>query len=121
MRNLDFTSKNRFQHENMYWNYRMGGLQASLGISQIKRLDKTISKKIEQGEYYQDLLSDYGDVIQLPLKEIRKSLNHYWVFGIVLKENNIRDSLMKKLFDFKIETSDYFFTHSIFNHFSRKK
>ena len=120
MRNLDFTSKNRFQHENMYWNYRMGGLQASLGISQIKRLDKTISKKIEQGEYYQDLLSDYGDVIQLPLKEIRKSLNHYWVFGIVLKENNIRDSLMKKLFDFKIETRPFFYPLHLQPFFKKK-
>lgn len=109
MRNLDFTFENRFQHENMYWNYRMGGLQASLGISQVKRLDKTINKKIEQGEYYQELLSGYHDLIQLPLKEIRKSLNHYWVFGIVLKENNIRDDLMRMLYDFKIETRPFFY------------
>tara|TARA_B100001173_G_C15654361_1_gene406763 strand:- start:99 stop:542 length:444 start_codon:yes stop_codon:yes gene_type:complete len=87
----------------------MGGLQASLGISQIKRLDKTISEKIEQGEYYQNLLNDYGDIIQLPLREIRKSLNHYWVFGIVLKKSNIRDALMKKLYDSKIETRPFFY------------
>ena len=109
MRNLDFTSENRFQHKNMYWNYRMGGLQASLGISQIKRLDKTISEKIEQGEYYQNLLNDYDDIIQLPLREIRKSLNHYWVFGIVLKKSNIRDTLMKKLYESKIETRPFFY------------
>ena len=109
MRNLDFTSENRFQHKNMYWNYRMGGLQASLGISQIKKLDKTIAEKIKQGEYYQELLNDYDDIIQLPLREIRKSLNHYWVFGIVLKKSNIRDTLMKKLYDSNIETRPFFY------------
>ena len=30
MRNLDFKSKTRFQHDNLYWNYRLGGLQAAL-------------------------------------------------------------------------------------------
>ena len=29
MRNLDFNNSKRFVHENLYWNYRMGGLQAS--------------------------------------------------------------------------------------------
>ena len=41
MRNLDFT-KERFKHENFYWNYRLSGLQASLGISQLKNLDNVI-------------------------------------------------------------------------------
>ena len=35
MRNLDFDNSRRFIHESMYWNYRVGGLQAALGYSQI--------------------------------------------------------------------------------------
>ena len=47
MINLDFGStENRFNQKNLYWNYRMGSLQAALGISQTKSLRKTISKKI---------------------------------------------------------------------------
>ena len=45
MRNLDFDNSRRFQHENFYWNYRMSGLQAALGISQIFNIEKTIEKK----------------------------------------------------------------------------
>ena len=55
------------------------------------------------------MLNDYDDIIQLPLREIRKSLNHYWVFGIVLKKSNIRDTLMKKLYDSNIETRPFFY------------
>ena len=33
MRNLDFTPEKRFQHDNFYWNYRLGGLQLPRNIS----------------------------------------------------------------------------------------
>ena len=45
--NLDF-SQDRFKHKNLYWNYRLGGLQAALGNSQLNNMKKTISQKIEQ-------------------------------------------------------------------------
>ena len=38
MRNLGFNNSKRFVHDNLFWNYRLGGLQAALGISQIKNL-----------------------------------------------------------------------------------
>ena len=46
--NLDFKEPNRFNHENLFWNYRISGIQASLGISQINSLNKTINLKIKQ-------------------------------------------------------------------------
>ena len=49
MRNLGFVASKRFVHENLYWNYRLGGLQSALGISQLKNLNKTIDIKIKQG------------------------------------------------------------------------
>ena len=44
MRNLDFDNKERFVHENFYWNYRISGLQAALAYSQIDSVDKIIKK-----------------------------------------------------------------------------
>ena len=38
----------------------MGGLQAALGVSQLKSLEKTINKKIDQGNYYQNNLDIIG-------------------------------------------------------------
>ena len=50
MRNLDFNNKKRFVHENLYWNYRLSGLQAALGLSQIKAINSTIRRKIIQAK-----------------------------------------------------------------------
>ena len=63
-RNLDFRSSERFKHENLFWNYRMGGLQASLGLSQIKSLERTIKLKRKQGNFYQSLLKNHKNITQ---------------------------------------------------------
>ena len=107
MRNLDFT-KERFKHENFYWNYRLSGLQASLGISQLKNLDNVIKKKRIQGNIYQELLLDYSDIIQPPLDTFSNSDNHYWVFGIVLRKKNIRNELIEKMYSDGVETRPFF-------------
>jgi len=108
MRNLDFTSEKRFYHENFFWNYRLSGIQASLGISQLHNLENVIAQKRKQGLEYQELLLPYSEDIQLPLDSSNGSNNHYWVFGIVLKKENIRDLLIDRLFNDGIETRPFF-------------
>ena len=109
MRNLDFTNTNRFKHQNLYWNYRISGLQAALGISQISNLEKVIAKKRNQGLNYQKLLSEYTGHITLPLDTIENKLeNHYWVFGVLLKDEGIRDKLINNLHEDGIETRPFF-------------
>jgi perosamine synthetase len=108
IRNLGFNPDERFKHENLYWNYRMSGIQASLGTSQFKNLNKTISQKTKQGRYYLELFSELQNDIQLPLLKNDVSINHFWVFGIVLKQDNKRDSVTKKLIKSGIETRPFF-------------
>jgi len=108
MINLDFGTPNRFNHDNFYWNYRLSGLQASLGISNLKEIEKTIKLKQIQGEYYSAELSSLQDHIQLPKKEDNLSKNHYWVFGIVLKKENLRNELADYLLDSGIQTREFF-------------
>jgi len=107
IRNLDFT-KERFKHENLYWNYRLSGIQAALGISQIDNIDKVIKDKREQGLRYLEILSNNDDLFQLPLNENNGSLNHFWVFGILLKKDNIRDKVIEELLKKGIETRPFF-------------
>ena len=107
MRNLDFDNKKRFYHDNLYWNYRLGGMQAALGISQLKKLDKTISHKIKQAEIYDQYFSE-EKTLSIPLKNINDTNNHYWVYGVVLNKDGIRDKVMKELYDSGIETRPFF-------------
>lgn len=106
MRNLDFESSRNFHHENFYWNYRMSGLQAALGISQIKYLEKTIQKKIKQASIYNNLLSSSNE-IQIPLEKNNGSINHYWVYGILLNHKS-RDELYDYLNLQGIQTRKFF-------------
>ena len=108
IRNLDFNNVKRFSHDNLYWNYRLSGLQASLGISQLKNMNRTIDLKIKQGNYYTELFSESKDLVQLPLKEHMGVINHYWVYGVLIKKENMRDFLMEELRNKGIETRPFF-------------
>lgn len=108
MRNLDFDSNRTFIHENLYWNYRLGGLQAALGISQLKKLDSVIKFKKKQGSYYSKLFEKYQTLIQTPLESYLETQNHYWVYGIVLKIDGIRNLVIEDLYKEGIETRRFF-------------
>ena len=108
MRNLGFNNSRRFVHEELYWNYRLGGLQAALGISQIKNLEKTIKLKIKQGNIYNELLKPQNQYLDTQLSTWNNIENHYWVYGILLKTPNIRDSVMNSLHEKGIETRPFF-------------
>ncbi len=106
--NLDFNNIERFKHNNLYWNHRISGLQAALGMSQINGLEKVIKKKINQGRIYKKLLEDYKDIISIQPSTFQGIDNHYWVFGILLKKEGIRDRVIKELLDDGIETRPFF-------------
>ena len=108
MKNLDFNNNQRFQHENFYWNYRLGSLQAALGRSSINSIEKTIYTKIKKAKVYDELLSDYSDLIEIPLRQKDNVRNHYWVYGILLKEGISRDGLIDYLYKKNIETRPFF-------------
>tara|TARA_B100000965_G_scaffold24483_1_gene18340 strand:+ start:5594 stop:6724 length:1131 start_codon:yes stop_codon:yes gene_type:complete len=97
-RNLCFGSKkNRFNHYDVGWNYRYTNIQASLGLSQLKRVNKIIKKKFQIGNYYYKHFKNLKNIIIQPNK-LSYCRNIYWVFGIVVKKNskiNIRKVLQK--------------------------
>jgi len=45
LRNLSFGTKNRFNHDDIGWNYRFTNMQAALGLSQLKRIKNIIKTK----------------------------------------------------------------------------
>jgi len=109
-RNLCFGSKtNRFNHYDIGWNYRYTNIQATLGLSQLKRIKKIVKKKFDIGNYYYKHFKDLKNIILQPNK-LSYSKNIYWVFGIVLKKNtNLNlNSVVKKLTAKNIGTRPFF-------------
>ena len=67
IRNLDFNLNKRFER-NLYWNYRMSGLQA-VGNSQLKKLNQNIINKLKQANIYNNLIKEAN-------LDIKTHLNH---------------------------------------------
>lgn len=108
IRNLDFNNKQRFKHNNLYWNYRLGGLQAALGASQIKKIDFVLKNKRKQANTYNKYFENYLDLVQLPISLTPNNKNHYWVYGLVIKNNFNRNKLINELITVGIETRPFF-------------
>lgn len=108
-RNISFSlKKQRFIHDDIGWNYRLTNLQAALGYSQLKRLNKFVKIKRKIGDFYWSHLKDYKN-IQLPLKKIKNSTNIYWVFSIILKNNISAKKIINLMNKEKIECRPFFF------------
>ncbi|MCP9926735.1 DegT/DnrJ/EryC1/StrS aminotransferase family protein [Cyanobium sp. CH-040] len=88
LRNLCFQPKQRFLHHELGWNYRMTNLQAALGLGQLERLDHTVMKKREIGLLYKHLFAA-NQHIHSQVDSTDFALNIYWVFGLLLKQENL--------------------------------
>ena len=110
LRNLYFGDTKRYVHEELGWNYRMTNMQAGLGLAQLEKLDQSLKRKREIGNYYTELLSDIPG-IQLPLPETSYAENIYWVFGLLLKEEIPFDAewIIQKLRSLDIGSRAFFY------------
>jgi len=109
LRNLCFEPEKRFIHFDIGWNYRLTNLQAALGLAQLENLDKSIMRKKQLGQKYQDLLFD-SPFFQTPVRHKDGYDNHYWVFGLVLKPKHKKTAkmVMESLYSEGIGTRPFF-------------
>ena len=111
LRNLCFgEGNNRFNHDDIGWNYRMTNLQAAIGCGQLENISNIIKRKREIGKRYISILNK-SDKIFIPPYRLNYATNIFWVFGILLKKNaNIsRDKIIEKLRKKNIQTRTFFF------------
>lgn len=81
-----------YQQQELGFNYRMTDIQASLGISQLNRVDKFIKKRVEIANIYIDALSDLFETIDK--KRNLGSSNHLFIIK-TKKRNKVRLGLLK--------------------------
>ena len=110
LRNLSFGKKDRFNHDDIGWNYRMTNIQASLGISQLKRINQIVRTKHKIGlEYYKRLKSNSN--LYIPELQKKYAKNIYWVVAILILNKKLKidaKSMMKKLKAEGIATRPFF-------------
>ena len=69
LRNLCFgKDNNRFNHDDIGWNYRMTNLQAAIGCGQLKNISKIIKRKREIGRRYISILNKSKIIFIQPYK-----------------------------------------------------
>ena len=111
LRNLCFgVGENRFNHDDIGWNYRMSSMQAAMGISQLKKINLLIKRKREIGKLYFSLLKK-NMFIKIQKPSLKYADNIYWVFGVLLtsKSKLNREDVVQKLLKKKIQTRNFFY------------
>ena len=110
LRNLCFGKINRFNHDDIGWNYRLSNIQATLGLSQLKRIKEIVkTKELIGKKYYLNLRNNSNLQILKPKCLFAKNI--YWVVGIVINNKKIKMdalTLAQKLLKFGIQTRPFF-------------
>ena len=108
-RNLCFGKKNRYEHDELGWNFRMTNLQAAVGLAQLERIDYAVSRKRKIGRYYQNELANIPGV-SLPLESTAYAENIYWVFTLLLSAEYRKalPEILSQLGDLGVGTRRFF-------------
>lgn len=87
----------KYDYDQLGFNYRMPGINAALGVSQLMRLKKFIKSKRKIYKKYNELFSSVKNVELF--KEPKNSYSNYWLNTLLVDSKNIkqRDNLIKKL------------------------
>ena len=84
-----------YQQIQLGFNYRMNDIQAAIGLSQMKRLDKYVSRRNEIANFYDSKFSNLPIVTpwQLP-----KTFSSYHLYPICIKDNSDNE-LQQKIYN----------------------
>ena len=110
LRNLSFGKVDRFNHDDIGWNYRMTNIQATLGISQLNRIKKIVKNRHSIGlQYYERLKKNKNIFMPEPEKHFAKNI--YWVVAVLIVNKRIKldaKKVMQKLNKLGIGTRPFF-------------
>jgi dTDP-4-amino-4,6-dideoxygalactose transaminase len=91
------------------YNYRMDEMSASLGVSQLERLDEMNRKRAEVAEFYTESLGKVRGIKTPRQPENRTTSHHMYIIRVVEREYGMsRDELFKRLAEKNIECSVHY-------------
>jgi len=100
-----FSSNEIMDYISLGYNFRMPTMNAALGLSQIKKIDKIINMRRKKADLYNKRLSKINDVVYLNPPE--GFFNVYQKYPIIL-DKKLRDKLKKHLGEKGVFTKSYF-------------
>jgi perosamine synthetase len=97
----------RYFHPELGFNYRMTGMQAALGRSQLRRLDEILDRKRKIATLYAERLADLPELCLHPSgTETARSI--FWMYSILTPSQTVRDAVMNVLHTKGIDTRPFF-------------
>ena len=101
-----FNNPSQSQYTQLGYNWRMSSITASLGISQMHKLNKIIKMRQENAKYISSRISKHSEII-IPYTS-QDYENIYQMYTIRLQNKNIRDKLHNFLLEKRIFSKVYF-------------
>ncbi|HET8606937.1 MAG TPA: DegT/DnrJ/EryC1/StrS family aminotransferase, partial [Gaiellaceae bacterium] len=93
------------QHGRLGYNYRLDGLSAALGISQLEKLDRILAARAEVAARYDELLA--GVDVETPIADDDDHSRSWFVYVVKLPAGVDRDGVMHRLAGEGIATAPY--------------
>ena len=100
----------RYWHVMLGFNYRMTGLQAAVGIAQLRKIDRLLGRKRRVAIIYEEVLGSIHGITLHP--RMSWATPSYWLYSILVDDKVCglsRDKLMKELERRGIETRRLFY------------
>ena len=94
-------------HPRLGYNYRLGEMNAALGLSQLSRIENLLARRQKVAEYYSERLKLISEVETIAPIETTTRLS-WFVFPIKLNANVSKLVLMQHLADMGIPSRSYF-------------
>ena len=110
LRNHGMSPNKNYWHEEVGFNYRMTNIQAAIGVAQLKRVKYLIYQKKKIFENYDNFFKNDKNITLLPKN--KWSVNSYWLYTIILKNQN-REKVLLKLQNRGIDVRRTFYPLSI--------
>lgn len=100
----------RYWHDIPGFNYRMTNLQAAVGVAQMERVEKFLTRRRQIGERYTAQLNALRGLVMPPTMAWAETV--YWIFSMLVNESDAgisRDELAKELSEKGIENRPFFY------------